>query len=77
VERIHVDILGVLYQILNTSVRTPRFQIGDFMARKPVKCKQCEVYLSAKKAKTTEQLCNRCSGVKYSPKMESGRKILH
>lgn len=48
-----------------------------YMGRKLVQCKKCQVYLSAKKSKESSQLCNRCGGVNYSPKQETGRKILH
>ena len=47
------------------------------MGRKLVQCKQCQVYLSPKKSKDPSQLCNRCGGVSYSAKQETGRKILH
>jgi len=50
------------------------------MGRKPVKCDNCGVYLSAKgrdQSSEGKHLCNRCGGINYSPKRESGRKILH
>lgn len=47
------------------------------MGNSLIKCKKCGVYLSRKKSKLPEKLCNRCGGVNYSPKQETGRKILH
>lgn len=51
------------------------------MGRQPVKCDKCGVYLSAKGrdkiSENKQHLCNRCGGTGYSPKQETGRKILH
>lgn len=47
------------------------------MGRKLVQCDKCGVYLSAKGRDGKKHLCNRCGGIGYSPKQETGRKILH
>lgn len=46
------------------------------MAREPIKCNKCGVYLSGKNRDDPKKQCNKCNGITYSPRAEGGRKML-